>query len=419
MKKRLKKLKNDKKKNSHSCKWLNLCYFFVAIFFAVKVSTTTLSVNNLLDDYKIDDIMFNAGSPVQVMPSSSSTRRQENRRLCTIEEVKHGAWVPIALDHPPYIPQKSKCYTKEDFDNSIKNKIWSYYHWHPLSYTNNECEFIPQFDADLFCHLATNKTIGMMGDSLTWEQFASLSGHLGRSAGPHNELVSKTEDGIRYNQQEPFTFDVCNGTSKIGFFRNRYLMYFQWFLDVVNPDIVLFNRGAHFPDRKELMEGFPGPKQNETGLINLIMALQRRHEQVCRTQNRNCLAIWRTTSPGHPSCKNFTQPSTNVNEMEEWIQYDLTKYPGMSQRNKWWEFIDINNLVIDRFVQHQEQQQQSNPDFKFNFEVMPGYDINILRPDGHVSEGDCLHNCDPGPADVYNVLLLHMMRLHSEKEEQF
>jgi hypothetical protein len=45
---------------------------------------------------------------------------------------------------------------------------------------------------------------------------------------------------------------------------------------------------------------------------------------------------------------------------------------------------------------------------------MPGYDVNILQPDGHVSEGDCLHNCDPGPADVYNILLLHMMQLHLE-----
>eukprot|EP00978_Attheya_sp_CCMP212_P043066 scaffold274501_cov72-Attheya_sp.AAC.1 len=115
--------------------------------------------------------------------------------LCTLEEVRNGSWQPIRLDRPPYIPMASKCYTKEKLETATE---WPTYHWHPA---NKQCEF-SQWDADLFCHVSHNKTIALGGDSLTWEQFASLAGLLGRQVGAHDQLRTRDGEGNQYDQNK-------------------------------------------------------------------------------------------------------------------------------------------------------------------------------------------------------------------------
>mmetsp|Transcript_62987 Transcript_62987/g.71320 ORF Transcript_62987/g.71320 Transcript_62987/m.71320 type:complete len:92 (+) Transcript_62987:3-278(+) len=44
------------------------------------------------------------------------------------------------------------------------------------------------------------------------------------------------------------------------------------------------------------------------------------------------------------------------------------------------------------------------------YDIIDGYDLNVLRPDRHQSEKDCLHYCLPGPPDVLNQILLHILR---------
>ena len=326
---------------------------------------------------------------------------QKKPRLCTSDEIRYGEFVPVTLDRPPFIPKASKCWNQEEMKTATS---WPYYHWHPFSHTKNECEF-RQWDPELFCLLAKNKTISLMGDSLTWEHFASLVSLLGHRLGAHDELKSRTEEGIPYDQTKPFTLDVCNKTARIGFYRNRYLSYPHWILEEQNSDIIVFNRGAHFVWGQDLIEGYKG-KEHETGMKSFIKIVHT-HQASCREQGRKCLTIWRTSPPGHPWCKNFTKPATNVTEMEEWVKYDPAKYIGKRHFYMWWDFQKLNNLIVGMI------RNASTPEF--NFEVLPGYDINILRPDAHVSEGDCLHNCDPGAADVYNTVLLHLMRLHFEE----
>ena len=82
----------------------------------------------------------------------------------------------------------------------------------------------------------------------------------------------------------------------------------------------------------------------------------------------------------------------------------------------WWNYDKINKLIIDAFQAFKKRHRGDVNNTPFQFEELPAYDINLLRPDGHVGlhsgNLDCLHNCDPGVVDVYNVVLLHLMRQH-------
>jgi len=336
----------------------------------------------------------------QLSSSPVSEQVQQQKRLCTVEETRHGLWVPVTLDKPPYIPTKSKCYTTEELQNATS---WPYYHWHPFGNANGECRF-DQWDADLFCTLAYNKTVGFMGDSLTWEQFASLAGLLGIQVGAHNELRFTLKDGQSYNQEIPMSLRVCNGNTKLGFYRNKYILYPRYFLKEINPDVMVFNRGAHIASNEDLVHGY-GNKKGESGMLSLIEDLHEYQEKSCRRQGRDCLSIWRTTSPGHPQCSNFTKPESNVTKMKEWISDDETLH-----RYGWWNFQKTDQMILNMF--------RNASTSLFNFDVLRAYDINILRPDAHVGSDDCLHNCDPGAADVYNTMLLHLMQLHYSSSEK-
>ena len=355
---------------------------------------------------------FRAEQPTALPLSEQRPRpreqEQSQRRLCTAEETRHGAWVPVTLDKPPYIPRASKCYSAEELQNATS---WPYHHWHPYGKTDGLCRF-DQWDAAAFCALAHNKTVGIMGDSLSWEHFASLAGLLGVLVGPHDQLKSNFSDGTPYAQDIPMTHPVCNGTARVGFYRNRYLLYPKWFLDEVDPDIMVFNTGAHGQSEHELVNGY-AYKPGESGMLALIDNLRRYQEERCRPQGRRCLVLWRTTAPGHPGCANFSAPATNVTKMEEWIRYDPARYPGKASSYNWWAFAAQDQVITDLF--DEALRNASAP--RFAFDVLRAYDVNVLRPDAHVGAKDCLHNCDPGAVDVYSTLLLHLMRLHFQNPQ--
>jgi hypothetical protein len=94
---------------------------------------------------------------------SLTQQSQSGPPLCTSHEIRLGSWEPITLDGPPYIPRSSKCYSKEQLENATE---WKTYQWHPQNAATQQCEFA-QWDADLFCRVANNKTIALGGDSLT------------------------------------------------------------------------------------------------------------------------------------------------------------------------------------------------------------------------------------------------------------
>ena len=98
--------------------------------------------------------------------------------------------------------------------------------------------------------------------------------------------------------------------------------------------------------------------------------------------------IFRTNVMGHNNCEEFSEPSSDA-------IHRASKY-------NWANFTLYNQAVVGAF----------NGVVK-RFEVI---DLSMyeLRGDGHVTYGDCLHYCTPGPPDHWNHLLYHILRRRSD-----
>ncbi|CAB9527566.1 Pfam:DUF231 [Seminavis robusta] len=368
---------------------------------------------------------LSANQAIETTEQQSPSTSSSTQRLCTSEELRRGEWRPSILDRPPFIPSHSKCYTQEYLKQVTS---WTDYRWYPFashayhqqSSSGDSCQFEPQFSNHEFCRVSHNKTIGFFGDSLTWEHFSSLAARFQIAVGAHDQMRFTTDDGIEHDQQKGMIFDICHGQSKIAFFRNRYMMYVDHFLAKYSIDVLVINGGAHYMKDTDLIDGFSN-RPNTTGIKWIVKELAKHHQQrQGQGQGDSFLTIWRTTSPGHHQCWNFTKPVNNLTQMEEYIQYSKERYPGKMGQYGWWDFKRQTQLVLQEFQNYNNNQQQDKKDAKLNFQIMHGYDVNILRPDGHVGtivnrSQDCLHSCDPGPADVYNILLLHLLRLEQDK----
>lgn len=92
--------------------------------------------------------------------------------------------------------------------------------------------------------------------------------------------------------------------------------------------------------------------------------------------------IVRSTVPGHDACHLYFMPlaaDTNAHSRFNWrhfSEFDRIWQSGLAgTRHRW---LDVTGALA-------------------------------LRADGHMSAGDCLHYCMPGPPDVVNILLYHMI----------
>ena len=123
----------------------------------------------------------------------------------SLEEMTQGSWVNATYSSPPYIPMRGETHqnTCQGFDP--KTTMYKTYEWMPISsssssssnfvdvsteaetkqqhsqsqsLTNPPCEF-SRFDPLLYCPLVANKTIAIIGDSISFDHFLSLSHLLG------------------------------------------------------------------------------------------------------------------------------------------------------------------------------------------------------------------------------------------------
>jgi len=384
------------------------------------VTMATESVSSYVRDALLTSANASTTNSTRALTTKEESTPQKTKRLCTIPETKFGEWRKVILPKAPFAPAHSKCYSQEELHSATK---WVDYHWHPFpsiltsdktSGDDEACDFEPNFTNDMYCRLAHNKTIGFMGDSLTWENFATLASRLGRIVGDHATLTFTSDDGKRYNQNEGIVMEVCNGTSKIAFMRHRYLLMLDTFLNLANPDVVVLNTGAHGRSDGQIVDGYSN-RAGVSGAKWHIDVLAAHQERKRVQEQRPFWAIWRTTSAGHYNCSAYKEPVNNYTQMEAYVQSTGTISYQLRQYG-WHNFQHQNNLILEEFQNYNQRQNAAQKPL-LNFEPMHAYEVNLLRPDGHVGShieaaGDCLHNCDPGPADVYNVLLLHSMRLH-------
>jgi len=305
---------------------------------------------------------------------TKETRGKNSTYFCPIQDLKNGSWVNITYDLPPYTPMKRE-HIQRGCPAFEQNNTFNTWIWEPEAVHSKGCSF-KSFEEESYCRLMKNKTVAIMGDSLSFHHFLSLSHLLGV---PHAD-DSRFGNAFRLNQ-------VCNNSSKLIGRRDDHLNFVEEIVHDHFPDVLVLNRGAHYvPDDRLLKE-----------LNNNIFPQLNNWQAKCRLENKDCLLIWRTTVPGHPNCMKFTRPSNSVEEMERIIE---TSKGGRFQREK---FSVQNELVLKAL---QVQKTVAN----LSYEVMDAYHVNILRPDMHVRQSDCLHNC-LSKDTTYSWLLNHMLNV--------
>ena len=308
----------------------------------------------------------------------------QSHHLCTRDEIKQGAWLPVRLRKPPYISKTShlRCYPMEAY----KKNHWDTYDWFP----NSNCEFVP-WKTQKFCSIVKRATILIIGDSLSWEHFSSMAQLLGLRVLQSAQHVSKA-------QQRNHVQLACNDTVRIVFRRDDLLTNLTESIKRAFPQVVVVNRGAHY--------------QNDT---KFLPAIQHNIEELkswkeaCKRMNIRCHLFWRTSVPGHPLCfkMNFTKPSNNLSEMEAWVK-NFSNYDNHTIKYHWYDYKRQNDLVLEMLDKMMDDE----------YDVMDAYHLNMLRPDEHrAHEGDCLHNCYPGKMDVYSRLLLHFLMMRRSSED--
>lgn len=318
-------------------------------------------------------------------------------RLCSLEEIKHGAWHSITLPNAPYVPAvkaHSTCYSKE----SLTKANWSTYEWIPSAASstadNSSCKWT-KWDKSLFCKAFENQTIAILGDSLSWEHYSSLANTFGHRVGWQQEVWTNSKNKNLVKM-------ACNDTvrlvgRKLGKMRPNATTHL---INQHFPNVLVMNFGAHYVLDEQLVASV------QQGIDEV-----RHWQDECRARQRKCQFVWRTTVPGHPNCRAYTKPAMSLAEMEALVQ-NRSLYPALGRKGhtfNWWEFQHQNQMVVSLLKESGIQ-----------FDILPAYEINMLRPDAHhgtFKKGviDCMHSCEPSSKGaVYNQILLHLQVMQSQ-----
>ena len=75
------------------------------------------------------------------------------------------------------------------------------------------------------------------------------------------------------------------------------------------------------------------------------------------------------------------------------------------------------NILVENQLSSLSSFEKNNNDTVMDSTVLDAYHLNILRPDQHQHVSDCLHNCLPGPVQVYNRLLWHWLTQSRSMED--
>jgi GDSL/SGNH-like Acyl-Esterase family found in Pmr5 and Cas1p len=154
------------------------------------------------------------------------------------------------------------------------------------------------------------------------------------------------------------------------------------------PQVQVLNRGAHY-------------KGDDAYVAELRTALGVVEEWLdqCDLLAIKCHFFWRTTVPGHVNCRSFASPVNDKAKIEAHIA-NVSQYDETTLSYHWPNFRSQNLLAEAELLGRRP---------KLPYHILDGYDINVLRPGGHLRT-DCLHSCYPGKMDVYNQLMLHYLR---------
>ena len=274
-------------------------------------------------------------SPSTIDALSEHVPHKNDKRLCTRSQIRRGRWVAATYDKLPYP------HLIEDRDSNGSAMSHRTYDW---KVSDEECDFT-EWDNDDFCALIEKQDrMLFLGDSLMREQYTDLI----RRFGFNNSLDEMfhghdlMDRSLCQKANSPYLWlrVVRNGPTR---FRRM-----KQVISTFRGNIIVANIGVHYT---------PG---DDFGKFMDRLISWLRHWQdtalACQAKSRTgtspCLVIWKTSVPGHPNCKDFAQPSSNVTEMEALVVNPMM-YNNKAEYNKYggWAMKYQNRIVEQRFAE--------------------------------------------------------------------
>ena len=206
------------------------------------------------------------------------------------------------------------------------------------------CDFKNEFDPDFFCKSMQNAVLMFIGDSMVKEQYTALINLLG-----HDHYLWPGIRGARADLS--VVTNICANKTTLVFRWSEHLIGIDRYLNETFPTMLVMNTGAHY-NTVELQKTL-------SGNLDIAIDAVKRWQESCREQNLPCHFLWKTTSPGHPNCKNFTEPQNNVTMMEDHI----ASHPQF----QWDKFKENNQMMLKKL--------ESSGLRKNNYDIIDGYAV--------------------------------------------
>lgn len=211
------------------------------------------------------------------------------------------------------------------------------------------CDLV-QWNSTQFCELLGNRTVLMVGDSTMMQSGGSLMSMITYGGGKCAPQIS-----AHHNNE---LFYGLHGSARV-----------QDIARVRKPNVLIMTAGAHLHDEGDLW----------TLWHYLPEQIKWVRENLPETK-----ILWRTNNPGNLRCESFHGPEPydlhNGSDVMDWYQWNLQPRIDMVSIE---HSIENGMGVID---------------------MSPLYE----RPDSHPKK-DCLHNCLPGPIDLFATLLMQKL----------
>jgi hypothetical protein len=328
------------------------------------------------------------------------------------------AWNPYLMEDCPML---SKPWTAENFKERGQKALE--YLWAPIEWELRNWESL----LDTIAAMWINKTIAFIGDSNTEAQFTSLVCLFHVKYGTYSKLVNDN-DGTQYDSngismvflrtdrivEKTSCKSYCEGHSKIVKERlclskckqthlvtNRVSSNVISFMNRHKPDVLTINTGAHYSRGKHGTE--------DLAFQLFKMAVDSTIEWLAKTE-WNIVVFWRLSHINLYSNGDWNtfgnctadKPGTNINILHPVL------HKRVSEQN------DYVNTKI---------QTLQGKEYKALVSVLDVYTLSYDRPDAMCGKmksrngWDCTHFCAPGVTDVWNILLLSLLRKKMKEKE--
>ncbi|EEF44921.1 xyloglucan O-acetyltransferase 4 [Ricinus communis] len=337
-----------------------------------------------------------------------------------------GQWIPD-LKGSQYT--NSSCTTipnsKNCFRHGRKDADFLYWRWKP-----DKCD-LPRFDSKAFLEIVRGKALAFIGDSVARNHMESLLCLLSQGEVPV-DAYKDTEDRNRiwHFPNHDFTLKILwtkflvageermiNGSSSGVFDLYLDKVDDNWATDLHTLDYIIISDGHWFFRPIHLHKGSNviacvycnEPNITDRG-INFAVSMAFRaalsHIIHCK-KCKDIVTLVRTFSPSHFE-NGFWDTGGSCNRTSPFSKQEI----DFAARE--WE---LRNVQVEEIERANRKRRQGK-----RFKALDITRAMLMRPDGHPGAywgnkwmkgyNDCVHWCLPGPIDLWNDLLLTVLRRH-------